>query len=188
MTHKLNALRARIHLANVERGSWRDHEGNCTRGKRSIPQALCLIHSEVSEAMEGARKRLMDDKLPHRLMLEVELADVFIRGLDLAGGYNHELPSDSEYAGMVDDLTCFIGIAGNNIGSNLCMLHYTISKALDAYMNGVLLLAPLLAHTEAIAIEYRLDLYGAIEEKLVVNATRADHDPANRAQPGGKTF
>lgn len=50
-----------------------------------IPAKLCLIHSEISEAMEGHRKNLMDDKLPHRPMLEVELADAMIRIADLAG-------------------------------------------------------------------------------------------------------
>lgn len=50
-----------------------------------VSQKLCLIHSEVSEAMEGSRKGLMDDKLPHRTMLEVELADAIIRIADLAG-------------------------------------------------------------------------------------------------------
>lgn len=51
----------------------------------NIAEKLCLIHSEVSEAMEGHRKNLMDDKLPHRKMLEVELADALIRIHDLAG-------------------------------------------------------------------------------------------------------
>ena len=52
---------------------------------------LCLIHSEISEAMEGDRKKLMDDKLPHRQMREVELADAAIRIFDLAGAYGMDL-------------------------------------------------------------------------------------------------
>lgn len=52
---------------------------------------LALIHSEVSEALEGDRKNLMDDKLPHRHMREVELADVVIRVFDLAGAYGMDL-------------------------------------------------------------------------------------------------
>lgn len=59
---------------------------------RNIGELLCLVHSEVSEAMEGARKSLMDDKLPHRPMLEVELADAVIRIFDMAGGMGLDLP------------------------------------------------------------------------------------------------
>lgn len=58
---------------------------------RNIGEMLCLIHSEISEAMEGARKGLMDDKLPTRTMLEVELADAVIRIFDMAGGLHLDL-------------------------------------------------------------------------------------------------
>ena|ERR1043166_1427423 len=54
---------------------------------------IALMHSELSGALEGQRKKLKDDKLPHREMVEVELADVIIRimnfatqtGMDVAG-------------------------------------------------------------------------------------------------------
>ena len=52
---------------------------------------LCLVHPEISEAMEGHRKNLMDDKLPHRSMLEVELADAVIRICDMCGGFGLDL-------------------------------------------------------------------------------------------------
>ena len=54
---------------------------------------LALIHSEISEALEGLCKNQMDDHLPHRPMAEVELADALIRILDFAGmkGYDLEL-------------------------------------------------------------------------------------------------
>ena len=60
-------------------------------GKALVAQKLCLIHSEVSEAMEGHRKGLADDKLPHRPAIEVELADAVIRIADLAGALGLDL-------------------------------------------------------------------------------------------------
>lgn len=59
---------------------------------RNIGELLCLVHSEISEAMEGARKGLMDDKLAHRPMLEVELADAVIRIFDIGGGLGLDIP------------------------------------------------------------------------------------------------
>lgn len=53
--------------------------------KRNVPEMLCLIHSEVSEALEGYRKKIPDTHLTHRSMIEVELADVLVRVFDLAG-------------------------------------------------------------------------------------------------------
>ena len=56
-----------------------------------VAEKLMLIVSEVAEAMEGHRKGLMDDKLPHRPAIEVELADAVIRIGDLAGALNLDL-------------------------------------------------------------------------------------------------
>jgi NTP pyrophosphatase (non-canonical NTP hydrolase) len=75
------------HGAALEGGWWTDLETG-EKKERNKGELLCLIHSEVSEAMEGARKDLMDDKLPHRKKEEVELADVIIHILDYAGGFD----------------------------------------------------------------------------------------------------
>ena len=56
-----------------------------------VGDKLMLIVTEVAEAKEGFRKNLKDDKLPHRDMCEVELADVIIRVGDLAGRLGYDL-------------------------------------------------------------------------------------------------
>lgn len=68
---------------------WLDRDGN--KLDRNKGELLCLIHSEVSEAMEGERKNLMDDKLPNRRMAEVELVDALIRIFDYAGAFGYDL-------------------------------------------------------------------------------------------------
>lgn len=54
-------------------------------------ERLMLMVSEIAEAMEGERKGLMDDHLPHRPMGEVELADAVIRIADYCGYCGYDL-------------------------------------------------------------------------------------------------
>ena len=84
----LNAFATECHLANQ---SWRHDLATGVRLNRNKGELLCLIHSEISECMEGERKNLMDDKLPHRRMAEVELADALIRIFDYAGAFGYDL-------------------------------------------------------------------------------------------------
>lgn len=83
-------LTTQCHGAAVAGGWWHDIETGA-RLERNVGELLMLIVSEVAEAMEGHRKNLMDDKLPHRKMLEVELADAVIRIFDLAGSQGFDL-------------------------------------------------------------------------------------------------
>ena len=82
----LNALAEDIHGRNVRAGWWTDIEtGENILHTRNVGEMLMLTVTEISEAMEADRKKLMDDKLPHRPGFTVELADAVIRILDLAG-------------------------------------------------------------------------------------------------------
>lgn len=84
----INELANRVHAANAR--WWKDLETGLPI-KRNVGELLMLITSELSEAMEGDRKNLMDDKLVYRPMLEVELADALIRLLDTAAGLQLDL-------------------------------------------------------------------------------------------------
>jgi len=84
----LNDYAAECHEANKK--WWHDiHTGE--RLDRNKGEQLMLIVSEVAEAMEGVRKGLMDDKLPHRTMEEVEMVDALIRILDYCAGHGLDL-------------------------------------------------------------------------------------------------
>ena len=92
----LNSLSRQCHKVSKEAGWWDNPIGEPyidEDGWRDMvtPTKLALIHSEVSEAMEGFRKNLMDDHLPDRKMAEVELADALIRIFDLAGAHGFDL-------------------------------------------------------------------------------------------------
>jgi NTP pyrophosphatase (non-canonical NTP hydrolase) len=84
-SHCINEFCRDVHARSRSAGWW------ATPELSNIPTKLCLIHSEISEAMEGHRKDRMDDHLPHRKMIEVELADAMIRIGDLAGALGLDL-------------------------------------------------------------------------------------------------
>jgi len=97
LENNLTELAKKVYNSNFEVGWWTKEDeallikgqsiGNkyCKEISTLIASKMCLVHSEISEGVEGMRKGLMDDHLPHRPMLEVELADAVIRILDLSG-------------------------------------------------------------------------------------------------------
>lgn len=83
--NQIEYLVSLCHGVASEAGWWTDLETG-EKKKADVPCLLMLCVSELAEAMEGDRKNLMDDHLPHRSMVEVELADAVIRIFDMAGG------------------------------------------------------------------------------------------------------
>lgn len=90
LSHNLNHAAELIHKVALDAGWWSDLETG-KRRDRNVGELLMLCVSELAEAMEAHRKNLMDDKLPHRPGIEVELADCIIRILDMAGGLNLDI-------------------------------------------------------------------------------------------------
>lgn len=84
ISETFNAFCSTVFQDNVAMG-WYTDPATGLRKERNVGELLMLIVSEVAEGMEGHRKCLQDDKLPHRSMLEVEMADAVIRIADLCG-------------------------------------------------------------------------------------------------------
>ena len=88
MIKSLNELCRFYHEASSRAGWWTGYDRT---NPKDLAVKIALIHSEVSECLEGLRKDKMDDHLPHRKSGEVELADVLIRVFDLAGALGYDL-------------------------------------------------------------------------------------------------
>lgn len=72
-----------VHQTAIEKGWW-DKD-------RNDGELIALIHSELSEGLEGLRKDLDDDHCPQFKMIECELADALIRILDMAAARKYRL-------------------------------------------------------------------------------------------------
>lgn len=172
---QLVELQNKIHQQNVEMGWWDE--------QRPFHTFVCLFHSELSEAMEGDRKNLMDDHLPQYPMFQVELADFVIRCLDWLGSVKNDetssarLPFQQEYTAT----------------SLLALMHWYVSDAYEAdevnddYGRDINLLDAVTICFEFAKVK-DFDLHKIIEEKVAYNKTRADHKRENRAKEGGKKY
>lgn len=81
----LQSIQKKVHAQSETMGWYDKHRDDGT--------FIALIHSEISEALEGIRKNSMDDHLPLRQMAEVELADAVIRILDFAEYKGYDIAS-----------------------------------------------------------------------------------------------
>ncbi len=76
----------KVCYANSEQhGFWQDGT------RRNKGEMIALMHSELSEMLEGIRKPHMDSHCPEYTNEEIELADLFIRMMDYAGGWELRL-------------------------------------------------------------------------------------------------
>ena len=85
------AINALSNLCRKEADKWYYDLKTGERISLNKGERCMLIVTEIAEAFEGERKNLMDDKLPHRRMPEVELADALIRIFDYAGEHGYDL-------------------------------------------------------------------------------------------------
>jgi len=90
MTQEINKLRDLCYGESFKAG-WHTSLETGELIERNKAEMICLMHSELSEAMEGERKGLMDDHLPNRPMAEVEMADTIIRIMDYCGRWGYDI-------------------------------------------------------------------------------------------------
>jgi len=172
----LTDLAKEVHAQNVTVGWW---DGWLEDKHSRHETAMMLAASELAEAMEGERKDLMDDHLPHRKMFDVELADAAIRLLDLAGAYEMDLSHVSIWQAK------YLPEIGRR--SRVEQLYFVCSRMLG-YWGDEAQVSAGLAGVLAMAHVAEIDLMFLIQEKREYNAQRADHKREARAADGGKKF
>lgn len=166
-------LQSKIHAQNVEMGWWDN--------PRPFSTFVCLFHSELSEAMEGDRKGLMDDHLPQYPMFQVELADFVIRCLDWLGSRGA-----NEYG-----QTCEARVDGVDACMAIAKLHKAVSNCIDQNGNeegAEFVLSAVVEYCFEYASHNCFDLHKIILEKVEYNKIRNDHKRENREKEGGKKY
>lgn len=168
----LNLRADLIHTANIK---WWQDVNTGQPIQRNKWELIALVISELSEALEGERKNLMDDKLPHRKMAEVEMADAYIRLLDYSAGF----------AVRIQGWKLLDPIPQNKAEAIFLMMEMAVhipSAHTSAFISLVL------AMIEEYCDKFNYDLWGAFEEKMEFNAKREDHTHEARRIAGGKQF
>jgi len=177
-------LAREIHAGNIAAGWWPP--------QRNRPEILMLVVSEIGEASEGYLGDLMDDKLPHWPMFDVELGDTAIRLYDVIG-------SDA-----IDHLPDLVALATQSheelidlntydVQGDLMMIVRHVCRAMEHHRKGrtpeyALALWRSLAAVHTVAIAHGVNLDAVIREKRAFNLIRADHQPEARQAVGGKAY
>lgn len=186
------ALAIEIHASNVKAGWWTDiATGESTLHTRNRPEMLMLAVSEIAEAAEGAGG-VMDDKLPHLPMYDVEMADFVIRQLDQIGAEVSCGHRVTDWA-MLGANRLIEALPSMSRADRLMELVLEVSRAMEAYRKGrkcAYITHMIFGVRKAILIAEieHIDLLDVIAQKRAFNATRADHQIANRVKDGGKRF
>jgi hypothetical protein len=81
----LDTLARVCYTASVEKGFWADLPRDDASLGPYLGNKIALMHSELSEALEGLRKPGPDQHLPHLSQEAVEMADALIRIFDYCG-------------------------------------------------------------------------------------------------------
>jgi hypothetical protein len=184
-------LAQEIHQDNIDAGWWKQtpiiDQGAATGEWATIPrnigELLCLVHSEISEAWEGAVTNALDDKLPLEHMFDVELADTAIRLYDILGYCKTD----------IKNITIVRQKLVDNLAINLNWIHYHVSQAMEGFRKSDQMKAEIGLLTALYAI---WDLADLCDVKLIrilflkrqFNAIREDHKLENRAKIDGKKF
>ncbi|CAM7036283.1 hypothetical protein ACOJ84_001631 [Morganella morganii] len=178
---EIKQLQQQIHQQNVDAGWWDSY--------RSDAALINLMHSEISEALEGLRKGLMDNHLPQYEMALVELADCVIRCLDWLG-YKKLSSAEYKFDGIELHRLCELPEVEMDIQEALATIHAKLSAAYSrkeerAYFICMAMRLCLLT-IEQFYPNYSPEVI--VLEKLEYNKNRADHKRENRAKAHGKQF